>query len=344
MSAGNRRFVLRARPTGRVGPETFELVEEGIPAIREDEALVRTQWISLDPTNRTWISDMPGYLPPVGVGEVMRALGLGRVVDSKSPSYHVGQMVQGLVGWQEWLVASPSAPLARVREVPGIAASAYLGVLGTTGLTAWVGMEDIGRPKAEETVVVSAAAGAVGSVAGQIAKTRGARVVGIAGGPKKCALLTDRLGFDAAVDHRAPDWREQLAAATPDGIDVDFENVGGAMMDAIFARLNLQARVVLCGLISGYNDPEPPAGPRNFSSLLVKRALLQGFIVLDHLHRSPQATAELARWMADGRLDALETVIEGFEQLPMALNMLFDGANTGKLVLRVEGGETADQA
>ena len=335
MSERNRRFVLRERPSGRIGPGTFELVEERIPAIVEGEALVRTQWISLDPTNRTWIRDTPTYLPPVGIGEVMRALGLGRVVASKHPGYREGQLVQGLVGWLEWAVASEATPLLPVPDIAGVSPSAHLGVLGHTGLTAWVGMNDIGRPQPGETVVVSAAAGAVGSVAGQIAQLRGARVVGIVGGPQKCALLAERLQFDAAVDRKAADWGEQLVAATPDGIDVDFENVGGEIMDAIFARLNLRARVVLCGLISAYNQPELPPGPRNLVTLLVQRALLQGFLVLDHFDRIGEAVAELSGWIAAGRLDALETVIEGFEQLPTAINMLFDGANVGKLVVRV---------
>jgi NADPH-dependent curcumin reductase CurA len=337
MPDSNRRFLLRSRPEGRIVADTFELTEEAVPEISDGEALVRTEWISLDPTNRGWIRDQPTYLPPVGIGEVMRGLGLGRVVASKHPAYQEGQLVQGLIGWQEWAVASDAAPLLVVNEVPGVSPSAYLGVLGMTGLTAWVGLTDIGRPQAGETLVVSAAAGAVGSVAGQIAKIRGARVVGIAGGPEKGSLLTERLGFDAAVDHRASDWREQLKAATPDGIDVDFENVGGDIMEAIFARLNLRARVALCGLISGYNDPDPPPGPRSFSNLLVQRVTLQGFIVLDHFDRIGEAVAELSGWMREGKLEPLETVVEGFDQLPTAVNMLFDGANTGKLVVRVAG-------
>ncbi len=335
MAETNRRFILRQRPEGRITEDTFELVEEPVPEIKDGEALVRTLWISLDPTNRAWIGEEPTYLPPVAIGEVMRGLGLGRVVASKSENYREGQLVQGLIGWQEWAVASDEAPLLPVPEVPGVSPSTYLGALGMTGLTAWVGMNDIGRPQEGETVVVSAAAGAVGSVAGQIAKINGARVVGIAGGPEKCELLTARLGFDAAVDHRAPDWHDQLVSATPDRIDVDFENVGGAIMDAVFARLNLRSRVALCGLISVYNDPKAPPGPRNFRRLLVQRALLQGFIVLDHLHRMPEAVAELSGWMREGKLEALETFVEGFEQLPSAINMLFDGANVGKLVVHV---------
>ncbi len=335
MAQSNRRFLLRKRPAKRCVPETFELVEEEVPAVGEGEALVRTEWISLDPTNRAWIGETPTYLPPVAIGEVMRAAGLGRVVESKHPAYDEGRLVQGLVGWQEYMVASDSAPLLPVTEVDGVAPSLYLGALGMTGLTAWIGINDIGKPQEGETVVVSAAAGAVGSVAGQLAKAHGARAVGIAGGPEKCALLIAQLGFDAAVDYKAPDWRDQLAAATPDGIDVDFENVGGEIMEAVFARLNFRARVPLCGLISGYNDTEPPPGPRSFGNLLVNRVLLQGFIELDHFHRAPEAIGELAGLLADGRLKPLETVVEGFEQLPTAINMLFDGANLGKLVVKV---------
>ena len=216
MAQTNQRFLLRERPEERCVPETFELVEEDVPDVGEGEALVRTEWISLDPTNRAWIGETPTYLPPVGIGEVMRAAGLGRVVESKHPRYQEGQLVQGLIGWQEWMVASDSAPLLPVTEVEGVAPSLYLGALGMTGLTAWVGINDIAKPQEGETVVVSAAAGAVGSVAGQLAKARGARVVGIAGGPEKCALITEQLGFDAAVDYKADDWRDQLKAATPE--------------------------------------------------------------------------------------------------------------------------------
>ena len=259
MAERNRRFLLRERPDERVVPETFELVEEDVPEIGDGEALVRVEWISLDPTNRAWIGETPTYLPPVAIGEVMRAAGLGRVVASKHPSYAEGQLVQGLTGWQELVVVSDAAPLLPVTEVEGVSTSSYLGVLGMTGLTAWIGINDIGKPQEGETVVVSAAAGAVGSVAGQLARARGARVVGIAGGPDKCKLLTEELGFDAAVDYKAADWRDQLVAATPDGIDVDFENVGGDIMDAVFARMNLRGRVALCGLISGYNDTDSAA-------------------------------------------------------------------------------------
>ena len=337
MSDRNRRYMLRERPSGRVDDATFDRIEEDVPEIADGEALVRTEWISIDPTNRMWMSDAPGYLPPVQIGEVVRAAGLGRVVESKHPNYSEGQLVQGLIGWQDYMVASDAMPVMPVDEREGVPSpSHYMGALGMTGLTAWVGINDIGKPKEGETVVVSAAAGAVGSVAGQLAKLAGARVVGIAGGPEKCTLLTDRLGFDAAVDYKAGDWREKLVEATPDGIDVDFENVGGEIMELIFGRLNQNARVALCGLISGYNEDELPPGPRTLGNVLTKRALIKGFIVLDHFHQAGDAAAEIGPLLAAGKMDALETVVEGFERLPEALNMLFDGANTGKLSVKID--------
>jgi hypothetical protein len=337
MSDVNRRFLLRERPTGRIDNRTFELVEEALPKIGDGEALVRTRWISLDPTNRAWIGETPTYLPPVAIGEVMRAGGLGEIVASNSPDYQVGEIVQGRTGWQDYVVASASNPFTVIPEIPGVSPSLFLGALGMTGLTAYVGMFDIGRAKPGETVVVSAAAGAVGSVAGQLAKIQGGRVVGIAGGPEKCALLVDELGFDAAVDYKEADWRDQLEAATPDGVDVDFENVGGEIMEAVFGRLTVGARVALCGLISGYNDDAPAlsAGPRNFGNLLIQRVHLQGFIVLDHFGRAREIVPQLAGWMAEGKLKAQETIVEGFEQLPIAINMLFDGKNTGKLIVKL---------
>ena len=336
MSEQNRRFLIAQRPSGRVDADTFDLVTEDVPEISEGEALVRVEWISVDPTNRGWLNDTPTYLPVVPIGDPVRAGGLGRCVASKNPAYEEGKLYQGLTGWQDYVVVSDEMPLMAVKEAPGVdSPSAYLGVLGMTGLTAWVGIRQIGKPQEGETVVVSAAAGAVGSVAGQLAKASGARVVGIAGGPEKCAMVTDELGFDAAVDYKADDWREQLSSATPDGIDVDFENVGGEIMEAIFGRLNLRARVALCGLISGYNDDELPPGPRTFGNVLIQRATVQGFIVLDHFGQAGEAGAEIAGLIEEGKIQALETVVEGFEELPNALNMLFDGKNTGKLVVKI---------
>ncbi|MBK5111662.1 MAG: NADP-dependent oxidoreductase [Thermoleophilia bacterium] len=335
MAEENRRFLLAERPTGPVDENTYDLVREPVPEIGEGEALVRVQWISIDPTNRTWIGETPTYLPPVAIGEVMRGLGLGEVVASNNENFPVGTLVNGLTGWQDYAVISDENPLMVVPEGVKAEPAQLLGMMGMTGCTAYFGMLEIGEPKEGETVVVSAAAGAVGTVAGQLAKMKGARVVGIAGGPEKCAWLTDELGFDAAVDYKADDWREQLVAATPDGIDVDFENVGGEIMEAVFARLNIRARVALCGLISGYNDDEPPPGPRSFGNLLINRVKLQGFIILDYYPRFGEAIGDLSQWVSEGKLRSEETVVEGFEKLPDALNMLFAGENMGKLVVRI---------
>ncbi|MFM9150339.1 MAG: NADP-dependent oxidoreductase, partial [Solirubrobacterales bacterium] len=277
----------------------------------------------------------PTYLPPVAIGEVMRGLGLGEVVESNNPNFPVGARVQGLTGGQDYAVVSDAMPLMVVPEGVEADPADLLGALGMTGCTAYFGMLEIGEPHEGDTVVVSAAAGAVGSVAGQLAKLQGARVVGIAGGPEKCAFLTDELAFDAAVDYQPGDWREQLKAPTPDGIDVDFENVGGEIMEAVFSRLNINARVVLCGLISGYNDTEPPPGPRSFGNLLVNRVKLQGFILLDYYPRFGEAVTGLSELAAEGKLKTEETVVEGFDRLPEALNMLFAGENRGKLVVQI---------
>ncbi len=331
----NRRFLLKERPVGRVKREDFDLVEEPVPSIGDGEALVRVLWLSLDPTNRVWMTDAPGYLPPVQIGEVMRGGALGRVVASNHPRYSEGDVVQGLLGWQDYAVVSDTNPAQPVPQNADVPLSAHLGAVGMTGLTAYFGITDVANVQAGETVVISAAAGAVGSVAGQIVKILGGRAVGLAGSAEKCAWLTDELGFDAAINYKDPDWRDQLKAATPDGIDVDFENVGGEIMEAVFARLNIGARVALCGLISGYNDAGGPVGPRNFGALISRRARVQGFLILDYWSRWEEGAAQLATWLAEGRLQHRETVAEGLEEAPVALNQLFDGTNTGKLVVHV---------
>lgn len=335
MPETNRRFLLRERPAGRIDERTFELSEAPIPEIGDGEALVRVTHLSLDPTNRMWLNEQATYLPPVGIGEVMRGVGVGQVVASKNADYPEGSFVTGLTGWQDYVVASARLPLTPVPADLPAPPEAMLGILGVTGLTAYFGLTDVAQVREGDTVVVSAAAGAVGSAAGQIVKILGGRAVGIAGGPEKCRLITEELGYDAAVDHRAPDFAAQLAAATPEGVDVDFENVGGEVMDAVFARLNLRARVALCGLVSAYNEERPPSGPRNFGVLLVNRVRLQGFIILDWFDRFEEGTRQLAEWLAEGRLKNRETVVEGFERLPTAINMLFDGANIGKLLVKV---------
>ena len=335
MTEINRRLKLKTRPEGRVKNSDFDLVEEAVPTIGEGEALVRTTYLSLDPTNRVWMTDQPGYLPPVQIGEVMRSGGLGRIVESNSPKYKVGQLVNGFTGWQDYVVASDSLPFTPLPEGLPVHDSAFLGALGMTGLTAYFGITDVAKVQEGDTVVISAAAGAVGSVAGQIAKILGARVVGIAGGPEKCAWLTDELGFDASVDYKASDWREQLKEATPGGIDVNFENVGGEIMEAVFARLKIGGRVALCGLISDYNNPDDPVGLRNFGAIITKRATVKGFLILDYFEQIKDATMQLGQWLAEGKLKSRETIVEGLENTPESLNLLFDGGNTGKLVVKI---------
>lgn len=335
MSApANRRFRLKRRPRGRVGAADFDFGTEPAAEPGPGQVQVRVELLSLDPTNRIWMSDVPQYMPPVAIGEVMRGLGLGRVVASRADGFAPGDLVTGLLGWQDYFTGDARG-LQVLPPGLGLPAPVLLGAYGMTGVTAFFGLREVGQPRPGETVVVSAAAGAVGSVAGQVAKIMGCRAVGIAGGADKCAWLTGELGFDAAVDRKAPDWREALERATPDGVDVDFENVGGEVMAAVTGRMNLGGRVVLCGLISGYNEEKPALG--DYGSILMRRLRVQGFIVSDFAARWPEAVGQLARWVAEGRLKHRETIVDGLERAPEALNLLFDGANTGKLMVRVAG-------
>ena len=330
----NRRYVLRERPDGRIDDSTFELVEEAVPEPGAGQALVQNLYVSVDPTNRAWIGEEPTYLPPVGIGECMRSVGLGRVISSNDDTYPEGSLVTGLVGWQDYVVTGEGEiPLTPVPGDTGLPIECMLGALGLTGVTAYFGLLDIGKPKEGETVVVSAAAGAVGSVVGQIAKLEGARAVGIAGGKEKCAWLVDELGFDAAIDRHDAKWREQLRDACPKGVDVDFENVGGEIMREVFGMLNLNARVALCGLISEYND-DPQPGP-NLRRVLMNRVMIKGFIILDYFGRFPEAIAQLGQWVAEGKVKDRHTVVEGLEKAPEAVNMLFDGDNVGKLIVKI---------
>ncbi len=334
MTRLNRQLRLRTRPEGLVRREDFDLVEQPVPALKDGEVLVRVLYISMDPTNRVWMRDIPQYLPPVAIGEVMRALGLGRVVQSRSAQYHEGDLVQGVTGWQDYLVLHESVKgYVRLPADPGIPLPTLLGAAGMSGVTAYYGLTEIAPVQPGETLVVSAAAGSVGSVAGQLGKIMGARVVGIAGGTDKCRYLTDDLGFDAAVDYKAADFRQQLKAATPDGVHVNFENVGGEVMRAVLSRMVIGGRVALCGLISGYNSGEKPGD--DFSPFIMKRLRMQGFLVLDYT-KTKEAVETIARWIREGKLKAEETVAEGLENAPVVLNRLFDGSHRGKLVLRVD--------
>ncbi|MGD9763429.1 MAG: NADP-dependent oxidoreductase [Candidatus Binatia bacterium] len=334
-TAVNRQYRLKARPEGRIKPGDFELVRSEVPKAGPGEAVARQLYLSLDPTNRIWMADVEQYMPPVQLGEVMRGIGLAQVVESKSPRYAVGDLVSGLTGWQDYVLinagnANMLTPVPKGLDVPP---QMLLGVLGLTGLTAYFGLLEIGQPKEGETVVISAAAGATGSVAGQIAKIKSCRAVGIAGGAEKCRWLVDELGFDAAIDYRAAGWQERLRAACPNGVDINFENVGGEIMDTVMSLMNLHGRVVLCGLISGYNAGEPMRG--RFDLILMKRLRAQGFIVTDFIREFPSAVFQLVQWHLEGKLKHRDTVIDGLEQAPTAINMLFDGGNVGKLLIKV---------
>jgi len=337
----NRCYRLHRRPLGLVTDRDLVLTEEEVPALSDGQALVRTLLLSVDPTNRIWMSELRGYMPPVPLGGVMRGLGIGQVLQSRRDDLPEGALVTGFLGWQSLCVADDAtleAPLTVLPDPLPAPMTALLGALGHTGITAWLGIEDICRPRPGETLVVSAAAGAVGSIAGQLGKARGARVVGLAGSREKCRHVVDDLGFDACVNYKDLDWRERLADATPDGIDADFENVGGEIMDAVLQRMNIGARVALCGMISEYNEygsRAPSTGQRAIAQFIMQRATLTGFLVLDHVDRFPTAITELAGHAAAGRLRWNETLVDGLDCAVEAVNQLFSGANTGKLLVRV---------
>ena len=334
MPETNRRWTLARRPHGMVKESDFAFGEAPVPQPGDGQVLVRVLHLSFDPTQRGWIEDRPSYLPPVQIGEVMRAAGVGQVVASKDPNCKPGDLVQGLFGWQDYALV-PGMMVAASKLPPGVPPTWSLGVLGITGLTAYFGMLEIGQPKPGETVVVSGAAGATGSVAGQIAKIQGARVVGIAGGPDKCAWLTKEAHFDAAIDYKHEDVAARLRELCPKGIDVYFDNVGGEILDAALGQIALRARVVLCGAISGYNEATPPPGPRNLMNLVVQRGRMEGFIILDYVGRFGEAVPKLAEWVRSGAIVHQEDVQHGLENAPRTLLRLFTGANTGKQILQI---------
>lgn len=331
----NRRWLLTSRPQGRLSRDNFTWDEAAVPALQDGQVLVRVLHLSLDPTNRGWANATATYLPPIPLGEVMRGLGLGIVEESRHPGFREGQLVQGITGWQTYVV-SDGRGLSAFDPIPGLPLEAYLGLLGHIGATAYFGLLEIGKPQPGETLVVTGAAGAVGSLAGQIGKIAGCRVVGIAGGPEKCRWLTEELGFDAAIDYKNERVMRRLRETCPNGIDIDFENVGGDIFDAVLANINLRARIVLCGMISQYNEATPPPGPRYLGNVLTRRARIEGFIITDYAARFPEAMPKLAEWAMAGKLKYRVDVVDGLEQAPEAVNRLFDGTNTGKLIVRVE--------
>jgi NADPH-dependent curcumin reductase CurA len=328
----NRRIVLRRRPTGLVKPDDVELITSPAPQPAAGEALLRNTFVGIDAAARTWLDDQPGYLPPVRLGEVIRAAGIGEVVESRCDAFSAGQVVTTLSGFQEYVIVRDDVFSTPVPA--GLDQLAVMSVYGPTGATAYFGMTGIGKPRPGETVVVSAAAGATGSVAGQIAKIAGARVVGIAGGPEKARVVVEEFGFDACIDYRERDLAAALKHHCPRGVDVYFDNVGGPILDAVLGRLAPRARVVLCGVISSYLTGDHP-GPANYVNLLAKTALMQGFNALDEWGRFDEAIAALRRWEEEGLLAHREHVMEGIESCVPALNGLFTGVNIGKMLVKV---------
>lgn len=329
-----RAWYLRSRPVGAVTPDNLELRETEIGELQPGEVLLRMIYLSLDPTNRIWMSDQDQYMPPVEIGAPMRGGGMAVVEESRFDGLAPGDVVStGLGQWASHL-KKPGNEVNRLRQLPGLPLRAYLGPLGMTGLTAYFGLIDIGRPKEGETVVVSAAAGAVGSVAGQIARLKGCHTVGIAGSDVKCRWLTEVAGFDAAINYKKEDVGAALDRHCPNGIDINFENVGGEIMEAILARLNDHARMALCGMISTYNDEDPVTGPRNFSMLLMRRVTLKGFIITDYMDRFPEGLQALSEWVQAGKISFETDIVQGLENAPAALDRLFTGKNLGKLVVQ----------
>ena len=329
----NRQFRLIARPVGMVKRSDFEFSTTPAAEPGPGEALVKVLYLSLDPAMRGWMNEGRSYIAPVGLGEVMRAGGVGRVIASNDPALAIGDTVVGVTGVQDYaIVKATNANKVDPRLAP---LPRYIGALGMPGLTAYFGLMDIGQPKEGETVVVSAAAGAVGAVAGQIAKTKGCRVVGIAGGPAKCGYVVEELGFDAAIDYKSQDVPAALRQHCGKGIDVYFDNVGGEILDAVLVQLARHARVIICGAISQYNNLGAVQGPRNYLSLLVNHALMEGFVVFDYASRYPEGIQALVGMAMGGKLKAREDIVEGLETFPETLLKLYRGENFGKLVIRV---------
>jgi NADPH-dependent curcumin reductase len=330
----SRSFRLIRRPQGPVQAADFDFASEALRDVRDGEVLVQVRYISLDPAMRGWMNDSTeSYMPPVALGDVMRAIAAGKVIASKHPDFAAGDDVTGLLGVQEYAYSNGQG-LTRVD--PSLAPlPLFLGALGMPGLTAYFGLLDVGQPKAGDTVVVSGAAGAVGALVGQIAKIHGARVIGIAGGADKVRYLTEELGFDAAIDYRNDDVAAALKTLAPDGVDVYFDNVGGAILDAVLMRLAHGARIVICGAISQYNNKEAVQGPANYLQLLVKRATMRGVMVSDYYPRAMEGIKAMGGWIAAGKLKTREHVVTGIETFPDTFNKLFTGDNNGKLVLKV---------
>jgi len=337
MTETNRQWLLKERPVGMVGPEHFELVESALPQVdlEAGQVLVKTLMLGFDPAMRGWLMDERSYLPPVAIGAPMRATGVGQVVASANPALPKGALVQGLLNWQQYSVGDPASPIP-LRPIPaGITPSMALGVFGSTSLTAYFGLLDVGQPRSGETVLVSGAAGATGSVVAQIARLKGCRVVGIAGGAQKCGWLMESCKLDAVIDYKSEDLSAQIGKFCPNGVDVFFDNVGGNTLEAAITHMADFGRIVLCGAIASYNDEAPRPGPRNMMILITRRIRMQGFIVIDYLTRAEEAYTALADWVSAGEIAWRDDVQEGFENIPATLQRLYNGLNTGKQLLKL---------
>lgn len=331
-----QRIVLRRRPEGLLRPDDVESVEVPVPVPGPGEALLHNEVLAIDASVRTWLSPARGYLPPVELGEAVRCSSAGRIVATDCDAYGVGDVATSLAAWEEYSIVRDDLFTTRLSDPdPDYDTTAYLSLWGSTGCTAYIGLLEVGRLQPGETVVVSAAAGATGSVAAQLAKLHDCRVIGIAGSAEKCAWLVDELGLDGAIDHRHDDVAARLKELCPQRVDVFFDNVGGPVLDAVLTRLALHARVVLCGAISTYNDTERSPGPSNYLNLIQQRASMTGFLSLDDIPRFPEIGARLRAWQAEGRLQHHATVFDGLDAAVDALNAMFTGANTGKVVIRL---------
>ncbi|WKB54038.1 NADP-dependent oxidoreductase [Eleftheria terrae] len=338
-SLSNRQVRLASRPVGTPTRDNWHFTDEAVAEPAAGGVVVQTLYLSLDPAMRGWMNEGKSYIPPVGIGEVMRAGGVGRVLASQQPDFPVGSLVTGSLGVQQYCSVPADqlrrSGLTRIDPRAG-SLTQWLNVLGMPGMTAYFGLMDIGQPKAGETVVVSGAAGAVGQTVGQLAKIHGCRVVGIAGGPAKCEWVVKELGFDACIDYKAGPVKDGLKTHCPQGVDIYFDNVGGEILDTVLTRINRKARIIICGAISQYNNTEPVQGPKNYLSLLVNRARMEGMVVFDYADRYPQAVAELAGHLQSGRMSSREDVVSGgVDAFPDTLLKLFTGENFGKLVLKV---------
>ncbi|WP_295750909.1 NADP-dependent oxidoreductase [Undibacterium sp.] len=333
----NQQYRLAARPVGLPKDSDWSFSSEALRDLVEGEIIVQAIYLSLDPAMRGWMNEGKSYIRPVAINEVMRAGGIGKVIASKSTKFAVGDYVSGGIGVQKfWLGAADDKSASFYKVDPKLAPlPKYLNALGMPGMTAYFGLLDVGQPKAGETVVVSGAAGAVGQTVGQVARQKGCRVVGIAGSKEKCDFVVNELGFDACIDYKTGSVKDGLKEHCPNGVDIYFDNVGGEILDTVLTRINMKARIIICGAISQYNNTTPVKGPANYLSLLVNRARMEGIVVFDYLPRYAEATKEMGAWMAQGKFQTREDIVQGIENFPAALLMLFEGKNFGKLILQV---------